>query len=150
MLRMKSRLLGLATLAAAALPAANALATNYYTVTVDTNSGTTFTACFAFHGDASGGTLDVEYLQGPLYYIPAPQAPAPGYYTAVSSAALNASYGGTIAFSGLKMGKNGSITFPAVGSDYAHDSYYLAGTEISGTCSTTDAPAGGNPWKPGK
>jgi hypothetical protein len=133
--------------AAAALPVAGAHASKLYSVVVTTNFGTTFDDCYTFKGGFKGGTL-TSALIGQLIYTPAPRAEAKDYYTAVATASLVSSYGGSIAFSGYEMGMPGAISFVSVGADYAGDSYYLVGTETTSCSVTTSAPAGSNPYKP--
>jgi hypothetical protein len=141
----KSGLLAAAVVVAGAFPIGNAMAAKYYSVSVITNFGTSFTDCWTFKGGFKGGTTVVNDL-GTLIYTPAPAAEAKDYYTAVASASLYSDYGGSIAFSGLYMGMPGAITWTAVGADYSHDSYYLTATQVS-TCATS-AAKGSNPWKP--
>jgi hypothetical protein len=146
---MISRKAGLCivTALAAALPVAHASAAGVYAVTITTNFGTQFNDCFTFYGSVTKGTL-VTASFGPSYpliYTAAP-APATKYINAVASDALFQAYGGSISFSGDRMGFQGSRSFVAVGSDAYHDSYFLSATQVS-SCSV-EAPVSTNPYKP--
>jgi hypothetical protein len=143
----KSGLLAAAVFVAAAFPITNAMAAKFYSVTVITNFGTTFSDCWTFKGGFKGGTAVVSDL-GTLIYTPAPAAEAKDYYTAVASASLYNDYGGSIAFSGLYMGMPGAITWTSVGSDFAHDAYYLTATQTT-TCAVSEVKSS-TPYKPAK
>ncbi len=149
MTSLRFGVIAITVLATAASPMATAVAAKYYNVTVYTNINYTFNDCFAFTGGFQKGTLAVAGLPASMLYTVAPP-PARDYYTAVSNNAMNQSIGGTIAFSGVKMGAPGTITFTAVGSNSERESYFIIGTETTTPCTSQGVASTVRSWMPKK
>ena len=142
MSKIRSAAIMLAVACGVCTASASMAATYTYKVSVKTNFGTRFNACFVF----DKGVLTIEGL-GKLDYTAAPTTPV-HFYTAVFSVKEAEELGVNFAFAGFNSGNAKAGKLHAVGADNHHDSYVVEGEAVAACPGSSDTAGGSSNWLP--